>query len=167
MSSKNSGVVRVNSRKYDGSIRRTWTGALIERNDADLVLVGEFDLDVSHPDLGEIKRGTISCEYYYLDAWYSIFCFYDPSGNFRNYYCNINMPPSFQDYVLDYIDLDIDVVVWPDGSFEVLDEEEFEANAVMFNYPDDIRQHSATALSTLIGIIRSQKLPRLVPQSRC
>jgi len=151
--------VTINSHKYDGSIRRSWTCRLLEQDDESLVFVGKFDLDVSHPDLGEIERGTISYEYYWLGRWYNIFCFYEPDGTFRNYYCNINMPPVFEDGVLDYVDLDIDVVVWPDGTFRVLDEDEFDANAVKFNYSETVRQSAADALTNILEMISERKLP--------
>ena len=107
--------ITINSRKYDQSIRRTWTCELIERNDPLIVVVGEFDRDVEHPGLGSISRGTVSYEYYWLDRWYNIFRFHEPDGALRNYYCNVAMPPTLDNGVLDYVDLDIDIVVWPDN----------------------------------------------------
>ncbi|MEQ1606706.1 MAG: DUF402 domain-containing protein [Pyrinomonadaceae bacterium] len=152
--------VTINSRKFDGSIRRSWNCGLIGTKANSLVFVGVFDLDVFHPDLGEIKRGTISYEYYWLDRWYNIFCFHEPDGTFRNYYCNVNMPPVFTGGVLDYVDLDIDVVIWPDLSFKILDEAEFEQHAIKFGYPDDVRKNTASALAEVLDLIRSQGLPK-------
>ena len=151
--------VVINSRKYDGSLRRSWTCRLIEQNESSLVLVGEFDEDVQHPGLGEIKRGTISYEYYWLDRWYNVFCFYEPDSTFRNHYCNINMPPVYANGVLDYVDLDIDLVVWPDGTFNILDEAEFAENAVAFDYPDEIVKMSHATLTEVLRLARNQLLP--------
>ncbi len=151
--------ITINSRKFDGSLRRSWKCELIEHVDTGLVMVGVFDFDVSHPDLGEIKRGTISYEYYWLDRWYNIFCFHEPDGNFRNHYCNINTPPTFNDGVLDYIDLDIDVVSWPNGAFEILDEAEYAVNAVKFCYPDLVLKNTRKALNEVLELVKKQKLP--------
>jgi protein associated with RNAse G/E len=109
-------LVTVNSRKYDLKIRKSWQCHLIERDDSLLTLVGEFDSDISHAGLGSIARGTMSKEYYWLDRWYNVFHFCEPDGSFRNFYCNITMPPKFEDLVIDYVDLDLDVIVWPDGA---------------------------------------------------
>ena len=159
MSLKAAQQVTINSRKFDGTIRRSWNCELIEADADSLVFVGVFDIDVSHPDLGEISRGTISYEYYWLDRWYNIFCFHEPDGSFRNYYCNINMPPTFVGGVLNYIDLDIDVVVWPDMRYQILDRDEFEQNAAKFNYSEKIREMVEATLAELIAVIKRGDLP--------
>lgn len=162
-------LVTINSRKYDQSIRKSWTCELIERTDSLLIFGGEFDRDIFHPGLGDIKRGTISYEYYWLDRWYNVFRFHEPDGSFRNYYCNISMPPVFEKGVLDYTDLDIDVTVWPGFVYEILDEVEHEENAAKFGYPETIRTAVAAALSELIGMIENRDLPppiSIVPQIR-
>jgi protein associated with RNAse G/E len=153
-------IVTINSRKYDQSIRRSWTAGLVARETDLLIFEGVFDRDVDHPDLGLIKCGTISREYYWLDRWYNIFRFHEPEGTLRNYYCNVNMPPVFVGRSLDYVDLDIDVVVWPDGRYEVLDEAEFEGNARKFAYPDAVRRKAADAVGELIALIESDELPK-------
>ncbi len=151
--------VTINSRKYDQSIRRSWNAKLIECVGSMLVLAGEFDRDVEHTDLGVIPRGTVSHEYYWLDRWYNIFRFLTPDGNLRNYYCNVNMPPRFENGILDYVDLDIDVLVWPDGSHNVLDMDEFEKNAALFPYPADVRTNAVDTLAELISNKDGRKFP--------
>ena len=152
-------TVTVNSRKYDGSIRRSWRGKLVERKDPLIELVGEFDVDVAHPDLGLIKRGTISHEYFWLDRWYNVFRFHEPGGELRNFYCNVSMPPTFEDGVLDYVDLDIDVVVWKDLSYMLLDREEFEINAALFSYPERVLSGATSTLGKLITMIETREFP--------
>lgn len=151
--------ITVNSRKYDLSIRRSWKCRLIERADPLLVFVGEFDRDVEHPDLGSIAAGTISYEYYWLDRCYNVFRLHEPDGSFRNFYCNINMPPTFAGGVLDYVDLDIDVLVWPDWTSIILDKDEFEANSAKFNYPESVLSQANTALSELLDLIEERRFP--------
>ena len=83
----------------------------------------------------------------------------EPDGGFRNYYCNINMPPTFENGVLDYIDLDIDVLVWKDAVYEVVDRDDFEANVLKYGYPDSIREKVEETLVHLIGEIKAQNFP--------
>jgi len=124
-----------------------------------LVFRGVFETGILHPDLGDIKRGTISYEYYWLDRWYNVFCFYEPDGAFRNHYCNINMPPVFEDTVLDYVDLDIDVVAWPEGNLRILDEAEYAENSVKFSYPEALRTQVSAALAEIVAMIKNRRLP--------
>lgn len=151
--------ITVNSRKFDLSIRRSWNCRLIERNGLFLLFKGEFENEVRHPDLGIIRPGTISYEYYWLGRWYNIFRFHEPDGSLRNYYCNINMPPTFENGVLDYVDLDIDVLVWPAFRYEVVDEADFEANATLFGYSDILRLKVYKTLDEIIGLIEKRKFP--------
>lgn len=152
-------AVTINSRKFDQTIHRTWNCELVERDGAMLRFVGVFERDISHDELGLIARGTVSHEYYWLDRWYNIFAFYHPDGQFRNFYCNINMPPIFAENVLDYVDLDIDVIVWPDFRFRIVDEKEYERNAVNFRYPDEVRQGAYAALIDVLDLIKMQSFP--------
>lgn len=151
--------LRVESLKFDGKLHRAWTTSLVERKGELIVLEGTFDEDVSHPLLGEIARGTRSVEYYWTDRWYSVFRFEEPYGVLRNYYCNINCPVSFDGSLLSFKDLDIDVLVKPDFSYEILDLEEFEANAKIYRYEDDLRAKVFEALNDLLTLIERRAFP--------
>jgi protein associated with RNAse G/E len=151
--------VTVNSRKYGGRVRRTWTGGLVSRSDELIVLVGRFDSDVEHSDLGFIRSGTVSFEHFWLTRWYNIFRFHEPDGKLKAWYCNIAMPPTFDGSVLDFTDLDLDVVVWPDMSYQVLDRDDFERNSLKYGYPDDVRRTAEEAVNDLRLLIDNRAFP--------
>ena len=152
-------MIKINSRKFDGKIHRTWKGRLINQKDSLITVVGEFEKTVEHPFLGVIRRGTISYEFFWLDRWYSIFRFHEPDGSLRNFYGNINMPPKFEDNVLDYIDLDIDVYVLRDFSYQILDLEEFEENARRYSYPIEVKEKARTSVEELVSLIAARGFP--------
>ena len=152
-------MITVNSRKYDGAIRRSWTCELVEQDDDLVVAVGTFDADVNHSDLGLITKGTMSYEYFWLDRWYNIFRFVTADGAFRNFYCNLCMPPQFSNGVLDYVDLDIDVVVNADFSYRILDRDDFETNSELYRYPIEVRDRVDTTLGELLELIKIRDLP--------
>lgn len=151
--------ITINSRKYDQRIRRSWMGGLIKQSDTLLVVVGRFEFDVDHADLGFIRQGTVSFEHYWLERWYNVFRFHEPDGSLRNYYCNISMPPTFENDVLDFVDLDIDVVVWPDNRYEVLDLDDFAQNTMKFSYPKYVVDKAQASLSEIIAMIENDELP--------
>jgi protein associated with RNAse G/E len=139
--------------KYDGTEHRTWSARVVEQTDSLLVLDAVFDEEIDHDLIGTIASGTISTEYYWLDRWYNVFRFSD------RFYCNVTMPPNFDGQVLSYIDLDIDVLVKPGFSHQVLDLEDFEANALAYNYPSDVRENAHAALADLIRLIETRSFP--------
>jgi len=145
--------------KYDGTEYRHWQARLTRRQGSLVVLNAEFEYDVQHHLLGSIRRGTRTMEYYWLDRWYNIFRFLKDDGEIRLYYCNINLPPSIEAGVLSYVDLDIDVLVQPDFSYQILDLEEFEANAARYGYPDQIRSNARAAIDELVVMIETHQFP--------
>jgi len=154
-----SNIVTVNSRKYDGSLHRTWFGEIVNKQDDLIELVGRFKETIIHPDLGTIVAGTLSHEIYWFNEYYSIFIFSHPTGELRNYYCNINKPATFENGVLEYFDLDIDVLVDPDLSYRVLDVKEFEENSVRYGYEPEILIKVETALDKIKIMIRDREFP--------
>ncbi len=124
-----------------------------------LVLEGKFDADIEHDLLGTIVSGTRSLEYYWLDRWYNVFRFSRPNGELRNYYCNVNVPPSFNGGILSYVDLDLDILVAPDFSFQILDAKDFERNAEVYGYDDEIRANAQRALEELVAMIERRSFP--------
>jgi protein associated with RNAse G/E len=145
--------------KYDGTEYRRWKASLAQQADSLLVLDAEFEYDVQHQLLGEIKRGTRTIEYYWLDRWYNIFRFLDEDGATRLFYCNVNMPPAYADSILSYVDLDIDVLVQPDLSYQVLDQDEFEKHAELFGYDEETRREAHSAVADLIAMIERRQFP--------
>ena len=146
-------IYTVNSRKFDGTIRRSWKCELVSRDDERIDLVGSFEERVEHPDLGIIEAGTISRERFYAGRWYNYFIFEQPAGILRNYYINVCMPAAISDDSVDYVDLDIDVLVWPNGQFQTLDFEEFEANKVEFGYSEIVTDQALNTVRELERLV--------------
>jgi protein associated with RNAse G/E len=145
--------------KYDGSEYRRWSATIARREGPMIVLDAEFEYDVQHHLLGNIRRGTPTIEYYWLDRWYNIFRFLEDDGKTRLYYCNINMPPAFEDGSLTYIDLDLDILVRPDYSYEVLDLDEFERHAELFGYDDETKRQARAAVDDVSSMIEARQFP--------
>ena len=146
-------VVRV--LKYDGAEHRTWPARVVKQVGPLIVLDAVFAEEVQHDLLGTISSGTSSKEYYWLDRWYNVFRFSDPDRRRSRFYCNITQPPVFEGSVLSYVDLDIDVLVESDLSYQVLDLEDFEA----YRYPEEVKQRAREALDELIALVETRSFP--------
>lgn len=151
--------ITVRVMKYDGSEYRRWNATMARREGRMIVLDAEFEYDVQHHLLGDIPSGTRTVEYYWLDRWYNIFQFLEDDGKTRLYYCNINMPPTFADSTLSYIDLDLDILVQPDYSYEVLDLDEFQKHAELFGYDDETKRQARATVDELISMIETRQFP--------
>jgi protein associated with RNAse G/E len=145
--------------KYDGREHRRWTAKLLRQEGALLVLDAKFPDEVVHDLLGTIAAGTHSLEFYWLDRWYNVFRFAEPNGDLRNYYCNINVPPTLDEQTLSYVDLDLDILVAPDLSYRILDLEDFEKNAKDYSYPAELQANAREAVDELVNLIETRQFP--------
>jgi hypothetical protein len=152
-------LVTVNARKYDGHIRRSWAGGLVSTKDNVITLLARFSETRQNDDLGTLHAGTISIEYFWLDRWFNVFQFREPDGQPKAIYANITMPATFDGSVIDYVDLDIDVIQWPDGRVEVVDRDDFEKNSVKYGYPDAVKESAEDALEELLSMIEKRQFP--------
>ncbi len=153
-------LVEVRSLKYDGSLKRSWRARLARVAGELIVLEGVFAEEVRHPLLGTILAGTHSTEFFWTNRWYSVFRFREPgNGPLRNFYGNINTPPRFEGNILSFKDLDIDVLVRPDFSYTVLDEDEFEQHSKQFDYPKEFSSRAFQALDELRALIDRRDFP--------
>lgn len=155
----NSRILTVHAKKYDGRVRKTWTGGVVSESDELIVLVAKFEEAVEHNDLGHIAAGTLSFEHFWTDRWYNIFRFHHPDGEPLAYYVNIAMPAEIDGDILSYIDLDIDVIRWPDGRIEVLDLDDFEKNQRKFRYSPDVIAKAEAGLKDVLALIERGELP--------
>jgi protein associated with RNAse G/E len=151
--------ITINSRNFDGTLRKSWTAELLQNSGGLLTAKGIFDIEMKHAHMDVIRRGTVSFEYFWLDRWYNVFRFHESDGAFRNYYCNVCMPPLVRGAVLDYVDLDIDLIVDAAGAITILDEEEFRESAQRFNYPTEIYDRAAEAIALLTDLIERREFP--------
>ncbi len=54
------------------------------------------------------------------------------------YYCNLSSPFVCDEEALKYIDYDLDIKVYPNGKYHLLDEDEYEQHMRQMNYSSDI-----------------------------
>jgi hypothetical protein len=117
-------------RKHDwqGKFRYAWTGELIIDEPPVLVIAAAWQ-GPGEPAVGEIRfeMGDRFTEYYYLDRPCALWKIEQPDGAVKGWYCNVNTLPARKDDVLSFNDLILDVLVYPDGRFMVLDRDEFAA----------------------------------------
>ena len=152
-------IVLVRACKYDGREHRSWSAQVLRLEGSLITLDARFSDEIIHEVLGTIAIGTHSLEYYWLDHWYNVFRFAEPDGRLRNYYCNVNLPPTFDGDTLSYVDLDLDILVQPDFSYQILDADDFERNAQRYAYPPEVEANARRAVDELVGMIETREFP--------
>ena len=120
-------------RKLNLQGEETWRyiGRLLAREPDCITLEAFFNRDRVPVEEIVLMRGDRFVESFYNDRWYNIFEIHDgDSPTIKGWYCNVARPAVIQDGEVSYIDLALDLLVYPDGRQVVLDEDEFEALAL-------------------------------------
>jgi len=134
---------------YDGSKSYRWVGREIQRDDDHLFFTAVFERDGR--DLGYVRfeKGDVFYEWYYFDRWYNVFQVYSEAGDLKGWYCNVTKPARVDDDELTFVVLALDLWVWLEVRYLVLDEDEFDELAATTYSPEDIASARA-ALAELI-----------------
>ncbi|MBK9165645.1 MAG: DUF402 domain-containing protein [Acidobacteria bacterium] len=152
-------TIEVVSLEWDRNVRRRWLCELIKAENVLIELKGEFDRDVEHPSLGLIEKGTVSAEYFWLDRPYNIFAFTRPDGNFRNWYCNVSLLPQFEGSTLSFVDLELDVLIWPGQAPLVLDRDDLEVLSKRLDTTGTMKVLAEDGLANLLQHIEFKHYP--------
>jgi hypothetical protein len=85
-------------------------------------------------------------EMYYTDRRYNIFEVYDRETlDLKCWYCNASRPAEIEPQILYYVDLALDLLVFPDGKQLLLDEVEFS----LLEIPEQERKNTLQAILSL------------------
>ena len=143
--------------KHDGKVHRIWDEAiLLEIHDKYLVF-GNERTKVTESDGRVWRTKEPAVLFFYYDSWYNIIRQYKKDGIY--YYCNIASPFIIEEGAIKYIDYDLDLRVFPDGSCKVLDRGEYKYHKKVMNYPETIDKILKSELSNLIDIVRKKDVP--------
>lgn len=120
-------TITVRKLNHQGRELFRYSAELLEVTDSYVKLQAIYDLPDNDLHGFRFRTGDRFLEWHYLDRWYNIFAVHDvDSQQLKGWYCNITRPATFKDQVLSADDLALDLVVQVDGSWQVLDQDEFE-----------------------------------------
>ncbi len=111
---------------FKGQLTWRYQGKLLERSPHKIILEAFFDRDDVRVNEMVLRFGVRFIETFYDDQWYNIFEVHDrENGLLKGWYCNIGYPAKFHRRTISYRDLALDLLILPDGTQTVLDEDEF------------------------------------------
>lgn len=128
-------------KKYDGSLHYEWTSRLIDEDDERILLYAGPGRTLQH----YTRQACYTYESHSLECFmrrdgFTVQLDLETDGSIRHY-CNIGLVPRLDGDVIEFIDLDLDLVADGGGDWRLVDEEEFKVNQVRFGYPDDVVAH--------------------------
>lgn len=149
-------MIKVQKKNPAGEVLYEYEGDELRRDGTSVVLEALFTRDDMPFQDVVFKKGDRFVEYYYTDRWYNIFAIYDrDDGQIKGWYCNVGKPAEFEDGIVSYVDLALDLWVSANGTQTVLDEDEFDA----LELPDELRARALTGLAELKRLFLNDKPP--------
>ena len=149
--------VEIHSYKHNGNIHRIWHETTI-LDASDQVLIGANNKTLVMESDGRTwyTREPAVC-YYYTEYWFNVLCMLRKDGVY--FYCNISSPFVYDQKAIKYIDYDLDVKVFPDFTYKILDEDEYRKHKSEMDYPEEIQSIIYQQLDILRDMIENRRGP--------
>jgi len=147
--------VLIHSYKHDGKIHRCWAkGFVLEANDDHIIVINNRTLVIESDGRRWYTREPAIC-FFSTNDWYNVICMIRKNGVY--YYCNLASPTYYDDEALKYIDYDLDLKVFPDKSYRILDVEEYKVHSKRMNYDQKIDIILNNQMEALIKMIKNEQ----------
>ena len=149
--------VFVQSYKHNGSVHRTWSKALvIDVTDDCYVVVTDHSWVVESDNRRWLTKEPAIC-FYYRRSWFNVISMVRKAGIY--YYCNVASPSIYDGEAIKNIDYDLDVKVYPDGTYHILDENEYALHSREMKYPPELMKKVESEMEVLINWIKTEREP--------
>ena len=149
-------TMTINKLNLKHELTWSYTGEVIERTPECILLEARFNRDTLDLGYAIFERNDRFVERFYADRWYNIFEIHAVADDhLKGWYCNIVQPATFTTDTIEQVDLALDLWINPDGSYQVLDQLEFD------DLPLDsiTRQHARRAVSEVIHLLYHHTAP--------
>ena len=143
--------VYIQSYKHDGSLHRTWCRASVLEADEDhMVAVTDRAWVIEADGRKWLTREPAVC-FFYAKKWFNIISMIRHGGVY--YYCNLASPSLYDGEAIKNIDYDLDVKLYPDGGYQILDENEYSQHAKVMHYPSVVMKIVEKQMDDLIHLM--------------
>lgn len=95
----------------------------------------------------------------FVDEWYEIIKIWDHDGDLVGYYCNINAPPVMFDGGYEITDLFLDLWVYPDLKYHILDEDELLEAVKTGLISNELSEKANDVLARLLKMVSDGRFP--------
>lgn len=147
----------INCYKHNGKIHRSWDEATILDVTDNYLVCANNKTKVTENDGRSYFTNEPAIIFFYKNSWFNVIAQLKSHGLF--YYCNIATPYVIDENIIKYIDYDLDLRVFPDGGFRVLDRNEYKYHKKIMHYSDDLDLVLRSELSSLIDMKRKNEGP--------
>lgn len=141
--------LEIHSYKHNGKIHRAWDEAVLIEETDDYIVFGNERTLVTESSGTRWRTKEPAIMYFFKDCWYNVIAQIKKDG--VHYYCNIATPYIIEENTIKYIDYDLDLKIFSNGRFKILDEREYEYHKNLMGYSYLLDKSIRLGLNELIG----------------
>ncbi|MCX5775726.1 MAG: DUF402 domain-containing protein [Firmicutes bacterium] len=149
--------IQVQSYKHNGALHRCWDRNFVITDNDDFIVVASRRTKVTEGDGRRWYTHEPAVTVFSKKDWYNVICMLKEDG--VNFYCNIASPTLIDKGMAKYIDYDLDLKLYPDGSIRILDQNEYEKHKAQLNYGSDLD----TVIQKTVEIVTSKMHSKAFP----
>ena len=135
--------------KHNKKVHRAWSEAVVLDIKKDYIVFGNNKTLVIESEGTTWRTKEPAIMYFFKNKWYNVISQMKRDGIY--YYCNIATPFIIEENTIKYIDYDLDLRIFPQGEYKILDKLEYEYHKNKMNYSDELDIVINNALSELIN----------------
>lgn len=143
--------------KHNGKINSISDKITVLDVQDEYVVCGDFKTTITESDGSTHKTKEPAIMFFYKNRWFNILAQLKKQGLF--YYCNIATPYLVDENIIKYIDYDLDLRVFPDGGFRILDKNEYNYHKKIMHYSDELDEIVKSELASLIEMKKANEGP--------
>ncbi len=143
--------------KHNGSLHQLCDEAIVLAIDEEKIVVANNKAKLTEADGRSYHAKEPAILFFYKKHWFNIIGQLKRFGLF--YYCNLATPYIIDGDIIKYIDYDLDLRVFPDGGFKILDYNEYNYHKRIMHYSKEIQMIIKRELSELIEMKRNSQGP--------
>jgi len=150
-------VLKIQCYKHNGQIYRNWDETIVLDICDSYMVCANNKAKVTEIDGRKWTTKEPAIIFFYKNKWFNIISQFKKNGIY--YYCNIATPYTIEANTIKYIDYDLDLRIFPDETFRVLDRGEYEYHKEKMQYGNDIDRVVNYELKNLIDMYKNKKGP--------
>ena len=154
---------QIHSYKHDSKIHRAWDEAVLLDIKDDYLVFGNEKTKVTESDGRTWHTKEPAVLYFFKNQWFNVIGQCKKNGIY--YYCNIASPYIIEEGTIKYIDYDLDLRVFPNGSYKILDRMEYQYHKKVMHYSKVLDQIINCSLRELIQEYRNHFFPFSKPKN--
>ncbi len=150
-------IYNIHGYKHNEELYKIWDETIYLDQTNDYYVFANNKIKVTEKDGRSWKTKEPAIIFYFKKRWFNVIAQLKKNGIY--YYCNMSSPVIIENNTIKFIDYDLDLRIFPDGTYKILDKSEYEYHKTKMRYSKDLDTIIKYELNSLINMYKNNELP--------